>query len=652
MRILTSILLHFCIIVGAYSEQPQQPAGLRLGLSSLRIETNESVSKPPSQKQYVIRQIKFEGARILTRKQLSELIGIKPGQDFQISALKTGLENILSEYRRKGLFFTKLEPQFDYPMKPGDFWRDRATPLPAETEKANALGGKVGVSEGKGDNLSQVIIKIQIREGKRLKIGKIAFGDNTMFTEADLKDEIRLQEGALFSEERFSEGVERILRLYSEHGHPKVNISPVDFELGAERETLNLRLKVDEGPVVKITQVRVEGLQKTRQHVLLRELPLREGDIFDQRKIDQSFRTLNNLGFFYEVNPNLLQEGAKPDEIIFNARVTEARTGRFNGVLGYAPPANVGEEAQWTGLIQASEANLFGTGRRVNFLWKPGPMEVYELGYEEPWAFGKPVRIGLEIGNIKQTDRITNTVSKERAGSLIIGAKLMEHLSGSLTVTYKRIDVPAISLNQWQPEIGTPIAEIPEGDYASGESQSGVKYGITFGLQRDSRDFFLNPTKGRLDKIAVEISKGDFKIKKVWFDMNQYFKTLNKQVIAIGLHAALASGNNIPPTELFYLGGANTLRGYNEGWFRGVRRLHSNLEYRLLIGRTSQVFLFLDAGAISQIDTPNNFAPIRLGYGFGIRLESKGGLVNMDYGLAKGESALEGKIHFSFGASF
>jgi len=616
MRILTLIFFYFCIIANAHSEQPQQPL------------SQQPVASPHSEAtfQYVIRQVKFEGGRILTRKQLSELISIKPGQDFQKNALKTGLENILSEYRRKGVLFTRLEPKFEYPKT-----------------------GK--------PNLSQVIITIQIHEGKRLKTGKITFVGNTMFTEAELKDELRLQEGAPFNEDRFSDGIERILRLYSEHAHPKVNISPVDFEIDSEREAINLKLKVDEGLVVKISQVKVQGLQKTRQYVLLRELSVREGDTFDQRKIDQSFRKLNNLGYFYEVNPNLLQEGAKPDEIIFNAQVTEARTGRFNGVLGYAPPANAGEEAQWTGLIQASETNLFGTGRRINILWKPGPMEVYELGYEEPWTFGKPLKIGVEFTNAKQTDRITGAVSKERAGSLTAGAKLLEHLSGSLTVTYKKIDLPETynpSISDFPYEVGVP--ELPRSDYSparsEAEGQSGSKYGITLGLQRDTRDFFLNPTKGRLDKIAVEISQGDFKIKKIWLDVNQYFKTLNKQIIAIGLHAALAYGNNIPPTELFYLGGANTLRGYNEDWFRGVKRLHFNLEYRLLIGRTSQVFLFLDTGAVSTIDEPNNFAPVRLGYGFGIRLESKGGLINMDYGLAKGESALEGKIHFSFGASF
>ena len=212
----------------------------------------------------------------------------------------------------------------------------------------------------------------------------------------------------------------------------------------------------------------------------------------------------------------------------------------------------------------------------------------------------------------------------------MVGTNLMKWLEGSLAATYKRIDLPA---------------EIDN-------SQSGIKYGLTFSLQRDSRNYYLNPVRGRVDKIALEISQGDFKLRKIWLDFNQYFQTWEKQVVAIGLHAASTWGINIPPTELFYLGGANTLRGYNEDWFKGPRRLYSNIEYRFLTGRASQIFLFLDLGTVSKIDQPNVLESLKIGYGFGMRLESKGGLMSLDYGLARGYSALEGKIHLSLGTAF
>ena len=180
-------------------------------------------------------------------------------------------------------------------------------------------------------------------------------------------------------------------------------------------------------------------------------------------------------------------------------------------------------------------------------------------------------------------------------------------------------------------------------DVTDPSAQSGVKYGVTLGLTRDSRDYFLNPTRGRLDGVAFEFSRGDFKLRKLWVDLRGYFPTWRRQVIAIGLHGAAAWGDNIPPTELFYLGGANTLRGYDEDWFFGPRRVYANIEYRLLVGRTSQFFVFTDLGTVAQVDQPTIFDPIRVGYGFGMRLESKGGLLRMDYGLAEGRLRFGGE---------
>jgi outer membrane protein insertion porin family len=607
-------ILCFCFVISILAEESEILTESQPGndTNSVSGEKSEGKKAPENQQQYIIRQVKFEGNQLLNQKQLSSLIGIKPGENFQKDTLESGLLRILDEYRQRGIFFAQIQPRFEY--APGD------------------------------SSLVQIIITVQIQEGKPLKIGTIALEGNTLFTDSELKNELRLRTGDIFNDTAFNDGIERILQLYSERGHPKVNISPVDFDIDEKSGVVNLKIVIDEGPLVKINEVKLEGLQKTKERVVLRELFVHPGDIYVQEKIDRSYHRLNNLGYFYEVSHALIQEGAKPDEVIFNAQVIEARTGRFNGVLGYAPPTSLGEKPQLTGVIEATETNLLGTGRGLNVLWKSGTLEVYKFGYEEPWVFGKPLKIGFEFSGLKQTEQSPlnppfnkggkgGFVSKERSGSLIIGTNLMKWLEGSLAINYKRIDLPA-------------------GMFLLGNSQSGVKYGLTFSLQHDSRDYYLNPTRGRVDKIAFEVSQGDFKLKKIWIDFNQYFQTWAKQVIAIGLHAASAWGQNIPPTELFYLGGANTLRGYNEDWFRGPRRLYSNIEYRFLTGRASQIFLFLDLGAVSKIDQPNTFESLKIGYGFGMRLESRGGLMSLDYGLARGYSALEGKIHLSLGTSF
>lgn len=572
-------------------------------------DASDSTEKP-----YLIRQITFDGIEHLNRKQLTKLIGIDAGQPYLPEEMTAALNRVLEKYREDGYVFASIEPAVET--------------IPPD----------------------QVHVCLHIHEGTPVRTGEIVIEGNHLLSTDDLRRALGLREGAPFTHAAFEDGIAKVLTLYSERGYPKAEIEPTNFHLSEEQGTVDLRLHIRERSQIRIGEVKLTGLQKTKPEVVLRELPVQVGDVFDQRKIDRSFHRLVNLGYFYEVSSSLLEEGRTPTEIIFNAKVMEARTGRFSGVIGYAPPTTEFEGApQLTGVIEATETNLLGTGRGANFLWKSGLLQTLKIGYTEPWAFGKPIKIGVEYSQVKQRNQFTDAESNENAASVTIGARFRRLYEGSLGFSYKQIDLPAsnATLFATSPPIASPIVDVTDA-----AAQSGVKYGITLGLTRDSRDYFLNPTRGRLDHVAFEFSRGDFKLRKLWVDLRGYFPTWHRQVIAIGLHGAAAWGNNIPPTELFYLGGANTLRGYDEDWFFGPRRVYANIEYRLLVGRTSQFFIFTDLGAVTQVDQPTVFDPLRMGYGFGMRLESKGGLLRMNYGLAEGRSALEGKIHVNLGTSF
>ena len=585
--------------------------------SPLAIGDSDQLSSPTSdnaEPYHLIRQITFDGLEHLGPRQLSKLIGIEAGQPYLATEMIAGLNRVLEKYREDGFVFASIEPEV------------MTTPP------------------------DQVHIRLHIHEGTRAHTGEITIKGNHLLSTDALRRTLDLRKGVPFSRAAFEDGIDKILTLYSEHGYPKVEIEPTDFHLSEEQGTVDLHLQIREGNQVRIGAVKLTGLQKTKPEVVLRELPVQAGDVFDQRKIDQSFHRLVNLGYFYEVSPALLEEGARPEEIIFNAKVTEARTGRFTGVIGYAPPTTEFEGApQLTGVIEATETNLLGTGRGVNFLWKSGLLRTLRIGYTEPWAFGRPVKIGVEYWQLKQRNQFTDAESNENAASITIAARFRRLFEGSLGFSYKRIGLPTNEpfFPATPSSVHSPITDAPDP-----AAQRGVKYGVTLGLTRDSRDYFLNPSRGRLDHVAFEFSRGDFKLRKLWVDLRGYFPTWRRQVIAVGLHGAAAWGDNIPPTELFYLGGANTLRGYDEDWFFGPRRVYANIEYRLLVGRTSQFFVFTDLGAVTQVDQPTVFDPLRVGYGFGMRLESKGGLLRMDYGLAEGRSALEGKIHVNLGTSF
>ena len=580
---------------------------------------------PDNKNTYLIRQVSFQGNTNLGRKELSRIFGVQAGKPYQREKVLTGLTRIMEEYRKAGFVFASINPE--------------VMPVSAD----------------------QVHVRIRIDEGNQIRTGQITISGNRLFPTSDLKRELNLQQKTPFSHVALERGIDQILALYSQHGHPKAQIELSEFQLFPDHSKVDFHLCVHERDEVRIGEIKLTGLKKTKSSVVLREIPIQVGDVFDQRKIDQSLRRLTNLGYFYEVNPSILEEGQTQDTITFHAQMTEGRTGRFSGIIGYAPPSSeIDDSPRLTGTIEASENNLLGTGRRINFYWKSGLLNTLRFGYREPWVFGKPASIGVEYAQLKQRNQFTDAESEEQSGSLKISTQIRETFEGALAISYKRIDYTASGPSLLVPtgpvdllrSTDRSFSQLPRNGSLDVQPQNGTKYGITLSLMRDSRNYFLNPTRGRRDSVAFEFSRGDFRLQKLWVGIQQYLPTWRKQVIAIGLHAATTWGANIPPTELFYLGGANTLRGYDEDWFSGPRRVYANFEYRLIVGRASRIFVFVDMGSVTHINQPSVFDPLRVGYGLGMRLESRGGLLRIDYGLAEGNSALQGKIHVNLGTSF
>ena len=578
--------------------------------------TNETENKD-SIPLYIIPQLKFDGNKHYNQRKLRQLFGWQPKKVYSRNEISEGFERITRAYRKDGYVFAEVLPLSS----------------PASTNNSN-----IGIA-------------VKIREGKRLRFGNLSILGNKLFSKSKILREFGLRNGQFFSQDLLEIGIERIQMLYSEYGHPKVEIEPTILNLSPTHGSIDFSLHIREGEKVRISNVKVSGLEKTKEHVVIREIPIKVNEDFNQKKIDSSYHRLRNLGYFHHVNPNLLEEGATEDAIIFHAKVTEGRTGRLIGVLGYAPPVEGSESVpQLTGVVEFGETNLLGTGRDIHFHWKSGLLNALQVGYKEPWILGRPITLGVAYSQLKQRNPFNDAESEERAANLSGFSKFGRYYESEVTLGYKQImyaeSTPTFPASTNQDPLTTSLQDTQT------ITEQGSKYSITLRLTRDSRDYYLNPTYGRRDSFAVELSRSDFRLRKIWLDIQQYFQTWENQVIAIELHGAAAWGVSIPPTELFYLGGASNLRGYDEDWFSGPRRVHANLEYRFLMGRNSQFFTFLDLGSVTFIDRPSKFDRLRIGYGFGARLESKGGIIQLDYGLAAGDSALRGKIHVKLGASF
>ena len=129
-----------------------------------------------------------------------------------------------------------------------------------------------------------------------------------------------------------------------------------------------------------------------------------------------------------------------------------------------------------------------------------------------------------------------------------------------------------------------------------------------------------------------------------------FYSIFLRQVIATTIHAREMRGGFFEISDLYKLGGTNTLRGYRENQFLGNRIFWSNLEYRYLLSSRSYAFLFFDTGYFLRNEDSQRsierISEFKIGYGLGMNLETALGVMGVSFALGQGDSFSEGKIHF------
>ncbi len=133
-------------------------------------------------------------------------------------------------------------------------------------------------------------------------------------------------------------------------------------------------------------------------------------------------------------------------------------------------------------------------------------------------------------------------------------------------------------------------------------------------------------------------------------DLDFYFSFFKRQSSLIGLHGIEIRSPRLETSDLFRLGGNNTLRGYREGQFLASRAAWCNVEIRYSLTRRSYAAAFYDFGYYRKPEDDLYNIPAQegflYGYGLGIRIETALGMFGVSYALGRGDSILEGKIHF------
>lgn len=594
-------------IVGAWS--------LCEGVSVVR--PNESAAQVQNQTT-TLKSVQLHGAKEMTNAELKTVFPTPA--PFDSLAFQAQLDELKKRYIRSGYYDVRIDSVR---------WR-------AEPEAYQNLHAEIFLSEG-----------------PITKISQIHFSGNRLLSENELRLLMQTHEGEVLNGQVLEKDFDAILARYETLGRAFAKISIAAIERIANSATeagLRLHLAIHEGAWVKIAGYKFSDSLNTQHETILRELPLKVGEGYNEEKFSQIKPRLERLGFFERVSePELLivQKPTQDDTLqaIIKLDLVEGNANTFDGILGYQPPIPPEESGFLTGLVNISLRNLFGSGRRLGVRWQRPNNFTQELrvGYHEPWVLGLPLNASFEAMQLQQDSSFSQLLL---AGNLAY--RLSENFSVAALIQIERIN-PIIQGVRRQ----DPILQ-------SGILLTGV------GIMYDTRDYPLNPTSGVLlrneyrigtktinapDSLVAALQVRQSVVQqRIGVEVEWYQPTFLRQVLALRVVGTALLAEEVQFSDLFRFGGAQSLRGYREQEFLASRYGFANIEYRLQLSRKSFAFLFYDVGYFFKPQNPLNVLDTaregwRQGVGIGARLDTPLGLLGVSYALGEGDTLLRGKVH-------
>ena len=498
----------------------------------------------------------------------------------------------------------------------------------------------------------------------------VSFEGNTVYTSEVLTKFMDLQPGQVLNSVYVGQKVQGINAAYARDGYMLAHVDGIRVD-----DQGVLHVHIVEGIVEDIIPA---GNKKTRNKVITREFVQKKGKPFNKFLVRRSVERVYNLGFFDDVNVRMLPGDQDPNNVIIEIDVLEHKTGTITLGAGYS------ESDGLMGIIEFGEDNFRGTGDKFKVHWEIGGKKKYknyQISYLKPWIDSKGTSLGFSFFNREDeyTDynedgnEVAEYNKKSRGFNISFGRQTGEYTRDYLTLesrkdTYKwdsddssgyRYDTDAISNttgsgNDWN---NTNPSTGGSWNFASNnyvKNNFGRINSITWQKVYDSRDNIYDPTRGRRISYTAQWAGhglgGDFDFYKFTAEARMYKKLGAKNVLAFRARGGFIQGD-APYSQLFTLGGADSLRGYEDDQFRGKYMYNATLEFRFPIVKKVSGVLFTDIG--DAWDAPNvtwynSKKTFNYGVGAGVRITTPIGPVKLDYGVGKHKN----KFHFSFGTQF
>ncbi|HAH31613.1 MAG TPA: outer membrane protein assembly factor BamA [Elusimicrobia bacterium] len=514
------------------------------------------------------------------------------------------------------------------------------------------------------EDRSRVFIHIDIAEGLLQSFGRTYFSGNTVYLSKDLSTAVEYREGKLFNQERFDDTLRGIQDKYADKGYLKAQIKPVKVP-NEKTGALDIEFVITENKPIYVDHIDVEGNKATKTYVLRREITQKEGEVFSSTKIRRSQERIFNLGFIDDVSP-VINPTSDPDKVDLVFDVAEGKPGMLTAGMGISSVDGL------VGTVALSHLNLFGRAYKTSLSWNFGKkVNDYTLSWSTPWMGTHPTTLGVDVYNTRRYKPYKTSLSaytEQRAGGKVTLAPRFQNDKYTLTTsyTYEKVRISAVD-------------PLYTGELLEGTS---VTSSIYLEFARDTRDSVWDPTRGSRIALGLDFTggplMGDADYYKPSLTASYNLKLFSIEdypfVLAIsnrlGYAARFGSTKSVPVYERYFIGGADTIRGYANNGQIGPQnggKVYDilNIELKIPIARERkrtivQWAFFFDLG--NSWDHFNNINlrsgtsqnNLKAGAGFGIRFTTPAFPIRLDWGYGFNHKPGEQRsdIYFTLGNLF
>ncbi len=433
-------------------------------------------------------------------------------------------------------------------------------------------------------------INIHLQEGRKYYFRNITWIGNTKYTDKELGSILKINKGDVYNQKELETNLSYnpngfdVYSLYMDNGYLFFSATPVETRI--ENDSIDLEIRVIEGKQAYINKVTIRGNTKTNDHVVIREIRTKPGQLFNRSDIIRTTRELAQLKYFNaeKIVPDIIPNPTDGTvDIEYSVEETSSDqlelsggwgAGRLIGTLGVSfnnfSMHNFFKKAAWQPLPS-------GDGQKLSVRVQTNGIyyQAYNASFTEPWLGGKkPQALSVSVYYSSQTNGLKKSDALRQAINILgasVGLGIRLKWPDDYFMLYNEIGYQHYSLKNY----------VSSFSFTDGTSNN-LNYSVT--LSRNSIDAPIYPRSGSEISLMLQLtppyslfkSENYAKLtdeqKYQWIEYHKwkisaavYTKLAGNLVLSartkFGFMGAYNKSIGVPPFERFYLGG-DGLSGY------------------------------------------------------------------------------------------